>query len=437
MTVAIAILLFIAVLIVVIIVHEMGHFFSARAVGVKVLEFAIGFPPRLFAIKRGETDYSVNLIPLGAFVKTAGENDPTVPGSLAGKSPWARMGVYFAGPLANGLLAFVLFVAFFMIPVGVIVGSGIMINQVNEDSPAEAAGIQPGDIILSLDGEDIHSWEDLHQAVNSGEEGREKELLLLRDGEEISTSLVPEFNPDEGRRLIGVLLNDWGVWVEQIYEGSPAEEAGVQPGDVIWGVDEKRIYSFDDMTEAIDSSEAGEEVTLQLQRGDKLTSVSLVPEFDPVTGQRSIGVDGRWVETYTESQRYSFWQANRFTGKIFISTPTILKDAILQDPGEAVAGPVGAGQIAVEVLKHDLSNIVFFAALISLGIGLFNLFPIPPLDGGGIVVAALEGVRRGKRLSPRALRLTYTIGAALLITLFIVITYNDIARLIRGEGFFP
>jgi len=101
----------------------------------------------------------------------------------------------------------------------------------------------------------------------------------------------------------------------------------------------------------------------------------------------------------------------------------------VEDPGEAVAGPVGAGHIAVEILEHGISNVVFLAALISLGIGLFNMFPVPPLDGGGMMIAGIEGIRRGKRLSPRAMQMVYMIGAALLLTFFVLITYNDVLRL--------
>ena len=130
-----------------------------------------------------------------------------------------------------------------------------------------------------------------------------------------------------------------------------------------------------------------------------------------------------------ERYQLSFWDATYNSGKIFIDSPALLKDALLEDPGEAVAGPVGAGHIAVEVLEHGASNIIFLAALISLGIGLFNMFPVPPLDGGGMVIAGLEGARRGKRLSPRAIQLVYMFGAALLLTFFVMITYNDVLRL--------
>lgn len=341
MSVPIAVLIFIAVLLVVVIAHELGHFFAAKAAGVKVLEFAIGFPPRLFSFQRGETKYSLNLIPLGAFVRTVGENDPAIPGSLAGKSPWVRMGVYFSGPLVNGLLAFVFFVAFFMIPVQAIVGSelGAQIGSVTAGSPADNAGIMTGDIILQIDGIAIHSSDDMHRAIEAST--GEITLLLQRDGGQISKSLTP--------------------------------------------IDQK------------------------------------------------IGIGYTLAAPYiTESKRYSFWQSNYYSGRILVNAPGLMKDAIITNPGEAVSGPVGAGHVAVKVLEQGLSNVVFLAGLISLGIGMFNLFPIPPLDGGGVVIAGIEGIRRGKRLSSRATQMVYVTGTVLLLTFFVLITYNDILRLVSN-----
>jgi regulator of sigma E protease len=142
MNVFVIIMLFVMALFAAMVVHELGHFLTARRAKVKVEEFGIGIPPRIFGIRRGETVYSLNAIPLGAFVRTAGENDPTVPRSLAGKGPWTRLGVYVAGPVANILLAFVLLSAFNALPYSVIAGDGIMVHAVTEDSPAQEAGIQ-------------------------------------------------------------------------------------------------------------------------------------------------------------------------------------------------------------------------------------------------------------------------------------------------------
>ena len=181
MSISVSILIFIGVLLIVVITHEMGHFFASKAAGVKVLEFAIGFPPKIFSIKRGETDYSLNLIPLGAFVRTAGESDPTVTGSLASKSPLVRIFVYLAGPLTNVLLAFILFAVFFLIPAQVIVGSqsGAEVGSVTKGSPAYEAGVETGDIILEIDGTQIHRSDDMRKSIK--DRTTEEITLLVKE----------------------------------------------------------------------------------------------------------------------------------------------------------------------------------------------------------------------------------------------------------------
>jgi regulator of sigma E protease len=434
----------------VICIHELGHYIVVRAAGVKVLEVGFGIPPRLFAFKRGDTEYSINLIPIGAFVRPEGEQgafdagtSPT-PGSLASKSPWVRMGVSAAGPVANLILAFVLFSISLMIPMQVIMGNGIMVNQVNAGSPAEEEGILPGDIIISVNGQEIHSSIDLRDVINSSEEGSEIELTLDRYGEKIITYLVPEYDPEEDRRMVGVWLYPYlGVMVNDVDEDSPAQQAGIERWDMILEFDGERIYDEEDLSGALNSSKEGEEVTLIVLGGDELTSVSsisLVPDID-AEGKPSIGVEGRWVETYKDSQRYSFFKAISTGGKYIIEFPGQVVDIIRTVGWEPVyesgGGPIAVFQLTSEVKKSGLAALISLAGAISLAIGLFNLFPIPPLDGGGILIAGIEGVRRGKRLSPRAMQIAYAIGAALLITLFIMLTYNDILRLIRGENILP
>jgi len=231
MSVAVIIILFIVALLMAICLHELGHFIVAKRAGVKVEEFGIGIPPRLFGIKRGETIYSVNAIPLGAFVKAAGENDPTVPRSLAGKGPWTRLGIYAAGPLVNIFLAFVLISAFLALPTSTVAGNGLMVHSVVGNSSAEEAGIKPGDIILEVDEQPVHRRGDVQDIVNSVEEGAEITLLLLRNGQEIQTTVKPKFAPESQQLKIGVYL--WWDMVSQVEEGSPAYEAGIRPGDTI------------------------------------------------------------------------------------------------------------------------------------------------------------------------------------------------------------
>lgn len=432
MNIAIVIILFILTLFVVISLHELGHFIAARRAGVKVEEFGLGFPPRLFGIKRGGTVYSVNAIPAGAFVKSAGENDPTVPGSLASKGSWSRLAVYAAGPVANIFLAFILLSAFFTLPTSVVVGNGVMVHSIVEGSAAKVAGIEPGDIILEVNRQPVYKWGDIQNMVNSSKEAEEITLLLQRDGSQSETSLKPEFNPALGRRAIGVLLC-WNI-VNQVGKGSPADEAGIMPGDTILSINGQAIYNEKSMSAALASIAEGEGIGLALLRGQE----EIIKEFD--SAQHMTGIDLGWVDgARIEQKRLPVWKAAYLGGWYITHMPALIVASIpliKEDPGKALVGPIGAGQLTVEAVRSfGFSNMLFMAGIISLGIGLFNFFPLPPLDGGGMLVAFIEGGRRGKRLSPRAMRLAYTMGTTFLITLMVLITFYDILRLIKGGSF--
>jgi len=433
MSVAVIIILFIVALFMAICLHELGHFIVAKRAGVKVEEFGIGIPPRLFGIKRGETIYSVNAIPLGAFVKAAGENDPTVPRSLAGKGPWTRLGIYAAGPLVNIFLAFVLLSAFLALPYSVIAGDGLVVRAVAENSPAEEEGIEPGDIILEVEGQPVHRWGDVEDIVNSVEEGADITLLLLRNGQEEEITLKPQLDTESQLLKLGVYL--WWDVVSQVEEGSPAYEAGISPGDTIHSINGQLIYNEESLSSALDSVEDGEEINLVLLRDGETVSISLTNDgYDTLPG-----VEMRWVEgAHMEQERLPVWRAVYLGARDIIYMPMLIIEAIpqiIESPDTALVGPIGAGQLTVEIVRSSgFSSMLFMASMISLGLGIFNLLPIPPLDGGGMLVAFIEGCRRGKRLSPRTMRLAYTIGTAFLIGLVILITFVDIWRLPKGFG---
>ena len=433
MSIVVIIIVFIVALFVAICLHELGHFITAKRAGVKVEEFGIGLPPRLFGIKRGETIYSLNAIPVGAFVRAAGENDPTVPRSLAGKGPWTRLGIYAAGPLVNIFLAFVLLSAFLALPVSTIASNGLMVRGVVANSPADEAGIELGDIILEVDGQPVHRQGDVQDILNSGEEGAEITLLLLRNGQEEEITLKPELDPESQLLKIGVWL--WWGMVNQVEEDSPAYEAGIRPGDAIYSVNGQLVYNEESISSALRSVEEDTDITLVLLREGEAVSIALNND-----GYETLpGVEVQWVEgVHFEQERLPVWRAVYLGARDIIYMPVLIIEAIpqiIESPDMALVGPIGAGQLTVEIVRSSgLSSILFMASMISLGLALFNFLPIPPLDGGGMLVAFIEGCRRGKRLAPRTIRLAYTIGTTFLIALVILITVVDIWRLPQGFG---
>ena len=201
----IAILSAIGVIVVIIIAHELGHFITAKASGVKVEEFGLGLPPRLFSIRRGETLYSLNAIPLGGFVKMAGEEDPKAERSLASKGIGTRLLVLSAGSLMNALLPLLLFSIAFMIPHDVVIGQ-VVVEEVAEDSPAAGAGIRPGDTIISINGKEINNTLDLSRYIQLNL-GKETSFLVEHsDLNQEEVKLVPRWQPPEGEGAVGVAI---------------------------------------------------------------------------------------------------------------------------------------------------------------------------------------------------------------------------------------
>ena len=328
---------------------------------------------------------------------------------------------------------FILLSAFIALPYSVIAGDGLMVHSVVENSPADEAGIEPGDIILEIEGQLVRRRADVQNMVNSVEEGAEITLLLLSNGQVNEKTLKPELDAESQLLKIGV----WPWWdiVSQVDEGSPAYEAGIRAGDTILTINGQLIYNDESISKALLSVEEDGEIKLVLLRDGEETSLTLTN----VGYQTLPGVDLQWVQgVHMEQERLPVWRAIYLGARDIIFMPVLIIEAIpqiIESPDTALVGPIGAGQLTVEIVRSSgFSSMLFMAGMISLGIGIFNLFPIPPLDGGGMLVAFIEGCRRGKRLSPRTVRLVYTIGTTFLIALVILITVIDIWRIPRGFG---
>lgn len=350
----ITILSFLAVLVVIILAHEIGHFVTAKASGVRVEEFGLGFPPRIFGIRRGETLYSLNAIPLGGFVKMAGEEDPKLLRSLASKSTGTRLLVLSAGSLMNALLPLLLFSMALMIPHNIVVGE-VLVKEVAPNSPAAIASIEPGDVIVSVNEKPVQNLSDLFRYTN---------------------------------------LN------------------------------------------------LGREVSLLIQHSDSTTDVvQVIPRWKPPVDQGAMGIMIGLSNPTTIRQQEPFWRAIPMGITECIETYGLFKNAIISliigTSSMTVAGPVGIAQMTGEAAKSGISPLLEFAAFLSLNLAIINMLPLPALDGGRIVFVLLEWVRRGKRVSPRIEGLIHSIGFAMLIGLMLLITYQDILRIISGDSIIP
>ena len=347
----ITIIAFILVFTLIILAHELGHFFAAKISKVRVEEFGIGYPPRIWGKRFGDTLYSINALPFGGFNKLSGEEDPDAPHSLASKNRRTRVFVLASGALVNAVLPFILFAVAFMVPHNALTGE-IAIADVAESSPAAMAGLETDDIILTINGHPISTFTDINKVIGD--------------------------NLDK-------------------------------------------------------------EVSLEIKKvsGETIT-VSLVPRSNPPEGEGAMGIQSRAL---TERKTEPFWRAIPLGIKQTFDTFVAFKDAIFSlfsgENALSFTGPVGIAQLTGEAAQAGFSILLQFAAILSLNLAILNLLPLPALDGGRIVFIIIEWIRGGKRVSPQVEGMVHFIGFALLIGLSLLITYQDILRLINGGSVMP
>jgi len=346
--VLITILEFLAVLAVVVLVHEFGHFATAKAFRIRVNEFGFGFPPKLLGFRKGETVYTLNLLPLGGFVKLEGENDPSQPRSLASKGVGTRFIVLVAGPFMNVVLPVLIFTILFMVPQKMVVGD-VVVNEVVPNSPAALAGIEPGDIIVRANGRKIETNSDLAETI---------------------------------------MLN------------------------------------------------LGSEMEWQVKAGPEVSSVRVVPRWNPPEGQGPTGVVIGTVNTRSVTRSEPLWEAvphafNKI-GDVLVLMKNEVTSWIAHNKTPEVAGPIGIAQATGEVAREaGLAALIPLAALFSISLAIFNILPIPALDGGRLMFVILEWVRRGKRIPPEKEGLVHLVGFVVLIAGIVAISYRDIVRIVE------
>ena len=451
MSIFISILIFIAILTVLIFIHEMGHYLTAKRNKVKVEEFGLGLPPRIWGFEKGGTLWSINWIPLGGFCKMAGEEDPSITDSLAGKSVKARIIVLSAGSIAMLLFPLILLPFAYMLPLPrVAEDAGIKINAVITGSPADTAGILVDDILVSIDGKKVNSFtaavSEIQNASDSNP-GQPVTLLVAYENGSIrgNFSALPAADPPEGLEALGLVS---GITIDTVVNDSPAYNASLQAGDVIISVDGIVGNNLSDFKEKITNAtetKPNESVTLLVARNTSEGVVALaftpVPRVNPPKDEGRLGV-GLSSNSIVRNKAYAPWDAIpkglSDYGAIFVD----IKDSFaMLFSGEVAAKDALSGPIGIATLTNEVSSIFgaaglfTFAALISISLGIMNLLPLPALDGGRLVFVIIEGLRRGKRVSAKTEARVHLVGFILLLVFFVVISYNDIQRIVSGQGF--
>jgi regulator of sigma E protease len=352
-----SVLSFIIVLGLLIFVHEFGHFLFAKLFGVRVLKFSLGFGPKVYGRKYGDTEYLLSAFPLGGYVKMTGENKEDEvsfteqPYSFSHKPIWKRFLIVLAGPAFNLVFAVVVFFAIFAIAGLPVPKAGTEIGAITQHSPAEAAGLKAGDIIVSINSEKTADWNDVSRLIRESE-GNPVKVVITRKGEEIEIVGQPE--KQEVKNIFGEVVE--------------------------------------------------ERFMLGISRSSEVTyEKASIPEAF-VAGL---------------SQTWTF---------IYLTVMGIIKIIQQVVPASELGGPILIAQMAGQQMEAGWINLAYFIGLLSVNLGILNLFPIPILDGGHLVLYSLEAVR-GKPLEPKTLEKLQQIGLLLLGSLMIFVFYNDIVRI--------
>lgn len=425
---------FLFVLGVLVFVHELGHFLVARWHGVRVITFSLGFGPKIIKFERGGTEYCVSIIPLGGYVKMAGEtveeNRSGAPDEFLSKSKWVRFQVYIAGPIMNIVLA--IFVLAGVLSNGADVAlsdsSVPVVGVVTEGSPAAAAGMRVGDRIVSVDGRAVPTWETLTMEVLP-RAGRELAIEVARPEGQVTLRVTPT-------AVTRYELGDIGVGplarpqILQVNPGSPAERGGLRTGDVVLAARGDRGLSREQIIERINGS-ANQELQMIVERDGAELPITVIPAGAPGSGLIGIGlspwetrrIDPTMIEALQMSVQEN-WESTLLIGRT-------LRGLFTADtPVRQLMGPVAIAEMSGNAAAVGWIAIFNLMAMLSLNLGLINLMPVPVLDGGHIAILAVEGLAR-RDLSLRVKERMLTAGAVAIVLLMVTVIFNDIARLLR------
>lgn len=450
------IIIYAAVLLgILIFVHEFGHFLFAKLLGVKVLKFSLGFGPKLLGRKYGDTEYLISAVPLGGYVKMLGQSDnpqgeeEEIPEEEKVRAynfqpVWKRFLIVFSGPFFNLLFAALIFVLVFFSGVPVPLPD---IGNVEENSPAAAAGLLTGDRVIEIDGKDIASWHDISEAI-SNNQGNKLLFKVKRDNLIIEVQVSPEKKVD--KNIFGEDKEGWSVGIEplvlpvvgEVMKGSRADEAGLLKSDRIIEINGGSLKTWHDMTDLIHENPE-KPLLFRIQRGQQVMDVTITPKKEvyqiPDGEKKAIGLIGikplgnDFIKKFGPIESVSLglkrtWDISVLT---ILSMVKLIQRVI---PSNTIGGPIMIFQMAGEQASQGALNFFTFMAVISINLGVLNLLPIPILDGGHILFLGIEAVIR-RPLNENVVMIAQKVGLVLLLSLMAFAFYNDIVRLFAGKMF--
>jgi regulator of sigma E protease len=419
---------------VMVLVHEWGHFIVAKSFGVRVDVFSIGFGTRLWGWKRGDTDYRISALPLGGYVKMAGDNPleerKGEPDEFLSKPRWQRVLIALAGPAMNIILSIVLVAGIYMrgSKQPAFLDRPMVLAGVLQDSSAQKAGLAAGDRVIKVNGYSDPSWDRAQLELMSTLPGHSISVVVDRNGQDISTSVGASPSVED---VFGYPTDR--LLIAAVSPGTPADRSGLQAGDEILKVNGTALVNGAEFPPMVEKT-AGAPLDLEVLRGDRTLHITIRPaNVNPGSGapRWQIGVlrTGELVD-----RRLSFGPAIvESAGMNALMARQIVYVVIELFRGQMslkqLEGPLGIAKESGRAARQGLSELLSLMAMIGVNLAVLNLLPIPPLDGGHILMLFIEGTIR-RDLSVRVKERFVTVSMVFLLLVFAIVMYNDVLRLI-------